>query len=126
MVNGLDKTKGKKFDEIKREMLPLIKILNESFCEFDKNEIHKERTFIFSLRSPAGTNGDFYIINQKDMLSYRYDYGDDIKSMFLHSATNIDGKDERGNKYYEIVLGESLYEIVFGKSLNEKGKEYKL
>ena len=44
LVNGLDKTKGKKFDQIKEEMQPLIKILKEIFCEFDKNEIHKERT----------------------------------------------------------------------------------
>ena len=46
LVNGLNKTKGEKFDQIKKEMEPLTKILKEIFCEFDKNEIHKERTFI--------------------------------------------------------------------------------
>ena len=79
LVNGLDKTKGKKFDQIKKEMQPLIKILKEIFCEFDKNEIHKERTSIFALRSPAGFHDDFYIINNKDdMLGYSSDDdGDD-------------------------------------------------
>ena len=125
LVNGLDKTKGEKIDKIKKEMLPLIKILKEIFCEFDKNEIHKERTFIFPLRSRADCGGYFYIISQKDMLRYNYGVVDDIKSMSLHSATNIDGKDKRRNKY-EIVLGESLYEIVLGKALYENGKEYKL
>ena len=65
LVNGLDKTKGKKFDQIKKEMQPLIKILKEIFCEFNKNEIHKERTFIFALRSPSGFHDDFYIIITK-------------------------------------------------------------
>ena len=50
LVNGLDKTKGEKFDKIKEEIQPLIKILKEIFCKFDKNKIHKERTFIFPLR----------------------------------------------------------------------------
>ena len=78
LVNGLNKTKGKKFDQIKKEMQPLIKILKEIFCEFDKNEIHKERTFIFALRSPAGSHDDFYIINNKDdMLEYSSDDDDD-------------------------------------------------
>ena len=116
LVNGLDKTKGKKFDQIKKEMQPLIKILKEIFCEFDKNEIHKERTFIFALRSPAGFHDDFYIINNKDdMLEYSSD--GDVKSMFLHKATNKDEKDERKHHYYEIVLDHSLHG---GK------KEYKL
>ena len=60
LVNGLDKTKGEKFNKIKEEMQPLIKILREIFCEFDKNEIDKEITFIFPLRSPAGYHDDFY------------------------------------------------------------------
>ena len=137
LVNGLDKTKGKKFDKIKKEIEPLTKILKEMFCEFDKNEIHKERTFIFALRSPAGTHDDYYIINYKDDLLRKsfddnynfYDdvnddnddddndddndnynvYDDDIKSMFLHKSSNKDEKDERKFKYYSIVLDESLY-----------------
>ena len=135
LVNGLDKTKGKKFDQIKKEMQPLIKILKEIFCEFDKNEIHKERTFIFALRSPAGYDDDFYIINNKDyMLEYSSDDNDDIKTMFLSEYINKDEKDdintmflgeyinkdekdERKYKYYHIVLDHFLY--------GDK-KEYKL
>ena len=83
LVNGLDKTKGEKFNQIKKEMQPLIKKLKEIFCEFDKNEIHKERTFIFALRSPAGFDDDLYIIDNKNISKYTTD--GDIKSMFLHS-----------------------------------------
>ena len=68
LVNGLNKTKGKKFDMIKKKIEPLTKILKEIFCEFDKNEIHKERTFIFALRSPNGTDDDYYNINYKEDL----------------------------------------------------------
>ena len=138
MVNGLDKTKGEKFDQIKKEMQPLIKILKEIFCEFDKNEIHKERTFIFALRSPAGFHDDFYIINNKDdMLRYysddddddddddndikimylHIDFINDIKSNYLPFATNKDEKDERKDKNYSIVLDASLHDFE---------KEYKL
>ena len=110
LVNGLDKTKGEKFDQIKEEMDPLIKILKEIFCEFDKNEIHKERTFIFPLRSPTGYHNDFYIINEKNILDYGYEDEDGyIKRMFLHTATNKDEKDKRKDKYYSIVLDESLH-----------------
>ena len=120
LVNGLDKTKGGKFNQIKKEMQPLIKILKEIFCEFDKNEIHKERTFIFALRSPAGSHDDFYIINNKDYLIEYSSDDDDFKSMFLRFTnkdirglflpfvTNKDEKDERKNKYYSIVLNYSL------------------
>ena len=115
LVNGLDKTKGKKIDKIKKEMQPLIKILKEIFCEFDKNEIHKERTFIFALRSPAGYHTDNYIFNNNyEMLDYSsYDYDDDdndIKCMILLKSTNKDEKDERKFKYYKIVLDYSLHE----------------
>ena len=113
LVNGLDKTKGEKFNQIKKEIQPLIKILKEIFCEFDKNEIQKERTFIFPLKSPAGFHNDdyLYVINNKNYM-YRY-FFDDVKSMFL--CFNIDKdeedeKDERKNNYYSIVLNYSLQE----------------
>ena len=86
LVNGLNKTKGEKFDQIKKEMQPLIKILKEIFCEFDKNEIHKERTFIFALRSPVGYDDDFYIINNKDDILSCYpddDNDNEVERMFL-------------------------------------------
>ena len=137
LVNSLGKTKGKRFDKIKEEFEPLIKILKEIFCEFDKNEIHKERTFIFPLRSPSGTHDDFYIINGEDILKKFYyiiydsddsvytdesddnddrddrDYSDEnknIRSMYLHINRNKDEKDERKYKYYRIVLENSLHE----------------
>ena len=125
LVNGLNKTKGEKFNKIKKEMEPLTKILKEIFCEFDKNEIHKERIFIFALRSPAGTHDDFYIINYKDdLLRKSFDdddddddnynvYDDDVKSMYLHYSTK---KDERKFKY----------EVVLDYSLHGGKKEYKL
>ena len=143
LVNGLNKTKGIKFKYIKKKLHPLTKILKEIFCEFDKNEIHKERTFIFALRSPNGTDDTFYIINYKDDLLKRSfgvyddvskdDYGifedfhngdydkdyEDLKTMFLHISSNKkDVKDERKLEYYSIVLDESLY--------GDGKKEYKL
>ena len=139
-VNGLNKTKGIKFKCLKKKLYPLIKKLKEIFCEFDKNEIHKERTFIFPLRSPNGTDDEFYIINYKDNLlersfgcyddicssdddifedffngeydrdEYNYEKDYDVMSMFLHSNTNKDEEDERKSKYYSVVLSESLHE----------------
>ena len=121
LVNGLSKTKGEKFDKIKKKMEPLTEILKEIFCEFDKNEIHKERTFIFPLRSPGGSHDDFYIINYKDDLLRTFSDIDnddsdneDVKSMFLHSSSNKKDKkdleDQRKNEYFSIVLDESLYD----------------
>ena len=109
LINGLAKTKGEKFDQIKEEMLPLIKILKEIFSEFDNNEIHKERTFIFTLRSPAGYHDDFYIINNKDDILRTYNDGfdgEDLKSMFL-SSRNRYAFDEKcylhdGEKKHEL------------------------
>ena len=94
LVNGLNKTKGQKFNQIKKEMEPLTKILKEIFCEFDNNEIHKERTFIFSLRSPSGKDDDFYIINNKDDMLIKYNEDDDngeIECMSLHDTNNDKG-----------------------------------
>ena len=128
LVNGLSKTKGEKFDQIKKEMQPLTKILKENFCEFDKNEIHKERTFIFALRSPIGFDDDFYIINYKDDLLRTFsddddDYDDDdyddndIKCMFL----------DKNIKKDENFINKIKYGIIKDYFLRE-GKEeiYKL
>ena len=148
LVNGLNKTKGIKFKYIKKKLQPLIKILKEIFCEFDKNEIHKESTFIFPLRSPNGTHDDFYIINYKDDLLQRsfgcyddvspsdyyifedfyngeydideYDYDEDydIKSMFLHYPSNEKEVKDERKSKY--------YSIVLDNSLYSGEKEYKL
>ena len=138
LVNGLDKTKGKKFDEIKKEMKPLIKILKEMFCEFDKNKIYKERTFILPLRSPIVYNKnlciykkDFYIINNKENL-LKYDeeeeYGGDfrlygfyydVKEMNLFTNKK-DKQDKRKNRYCDIDLD------YYYLQDNEEHLEYKL
>ena len=120
LVNGLDKTKGEKFNEIKKEIQPLIKILKEIFYEFDKNEIHKERTFIFPLKSSSSFHDDeyFYVINNKEYLEYSYDdlksmflrFNKDLRDIFFPFAINSDEKDERKYKNYSIVLNYSLQE----------------
>ena len=114
-------------------MQPLIKILKEIFCKFDKNKIHKERTFIFPLRPYNGYgirkktsifplrpyNGygikDFYIINNKEnMLKYDeeeekfYGFYYDVKKMELIKK---DKKDKRKFRYYDIVLDYSLKKL---------------
>ena len=125
LVNGLDKTKGEKFDHIKKEMLPLIKILKEIFCEFDKNEIQKERTFIFALNPNDSYNKDFYIINNKNYLLRKYP---DINSMLLNQKDEKDEKDERKNKYYSIVLDYYLREFnkiicIFKNNSSHEGEK---
>ena len=99
LVNGLGKTKGEKFEQVKKEMQPLIKKLKGLFSEFDKKELHEERTFIFSLRSPAGFHDDLYIIDDKDILKFASE--GDIKCMFLNINLNKDEKDE-WKHYYEV------------------------
>ena len=100
-------------------MEPLIKILKEIFCKFDKNEIHKERTFIFQLRSPEGSHDDFYIINYEDELLRKYDDDDEsVKTMFLTPIEeDEDEEDKRKHSYYYIVSDYCLY---------HRGKEHKL
>ena len=148
LVNGLNKTKGIKFKYIKKKLYPLIKKLKEIFCEFDKNEIHKERTFIFPLRSPNGTDDEFYIINYKDDLLRRsfgcYDaitYSDD-EEIFDDIHNGEYDRDEydyekdydiktmflhcNNNKDEEDERKSKYYSIVLDKSLHGKGVEHKL
>ena len=148
MVNGLNKTKGIKFKYIKKKLYPLTKILKEIFCEFDKNEIHKERTFILPLRSPNGTDDKFYIINYKDDLLRRsfgcYDaitYSDD-EEIFddIHNG-EYDRDEYKYNKDYGIKSmflhsntnkdeederKSKYYSIVLDESLHGGKEEYKL
>ena len=141
LVNELDKTKREKFDQIKKEMQPFIKILKEIFCEFHKNEIHKKRTFIFPLSPHNGYDSkDFYIINNKEnMLKYdeeeeEYGFYYDVKEMKL-SINNLslfskrykkDKKDERKFRYYNIVLDYSLKNLDYFFQKIEKEEEYYL
>ena len=82
--------------------------MKESFFDFDKNEIHKKRTFILALRSPAGYHDDFYIINNKEnMLKYDeddLDYYYDLKCLYLNNAIKKDKEDKKDKrKYYKQV-----------------------
>ena len=148
LVNGLNKTKRKKFKYIKKKLHPLIKILKEIFCEFDKNEIHKERTFIFPLRSPSGTHDEFYIINYKDDLLRRsfgdydyvssddydifedfhngeydkdeYDYDKDYEDVEIMFLNSNKEKDEKDERKFK------YYSIVLEECLRGGEKEYKL
>ena len=107
LVNELNKTKGKKFEQIKKGMEPLMEILKEMFSDFDKNEIHKERTFIFPLRSPAGTHDDFYNINYEDELLRKYssDDDEDIECMFLSEKSSLDNNKKRSlDKYVNGIV----------------------
>ena len=84
LVNGLGKTKGEKFDQIKEKIQPLIKKLKYIFSEFDNNQLHKERTFVFPLRSPVGLYDTFFISDDKNILDIKLDkYYDYLKIMFL-------------------------------------------
>ena len=118
-VNGLSKTKGEKFDKIKKEMEPLTEILKEIFCEFDKNEIHKERTFIFPLRSPEGSYDDFYIINYKDDLLRKFsDDGDDVKILSLNtSSQKRQEKDKKKNSITVLDGKKVCFSILDGKKV---------
>ena len=148
LVNGLNKTKGIKFKYIKKKLYPLTKILKEIFCEFDKNEIHKESTFIFPLRSPNGTDDEFYIINYKDDLLRRsfgcYDdvtFSDD-EEIFddIHNG-EYDREEYNYHKDYDIKTmflhfntnkdeederKSKYYSIVLDESLHGGEEEYKL
>ena len=124
--------------------------MKEIFCEFDKNEIHKERTFIFPLRSPNGTDDDFYIINYKDDLLRRsfgaYDHvsvdDDYIFEDFYKGDYDYDYDEYDYNKDYDDIKSMFLhgntnkdekderkskyYSIVLDESLHGGGEEYKL
>ena len=148
LVNGLNKTKGKIFDKIKEELEPLTKILKEIFCKFDNNEIHKERTFIFPLRSPNGTDDDYYNINyQYDFLRKRsicnknYTDEEDEEDGMISLYNPSNEKDEEEDKYGIIGLflhnpsnkkevkdkrQNEYYSVVLDNSLYSGKKEYLL
>ena len=96
LVNTLDKTKGEIFDEIKEKLHLLREKLKSIFSEFDNNKIHKERTFVFTLRSPVGYYDTFFNLRLNDGEKYNYldilndeeldeelDEDNKIKTMFL-------------------------------------------
>lgn len=83
-VSSLSKTKKESFTQIKKELKPLIDCLKNNFSEFDKNEIHKNRTFIYQLRSPNWSDDDFYILDGTDFIRiYHEEDGNDVKGLSL-------------------------------------------
>lgn len=125
LVKGLEKTTGEKFDKIKKEMQPLINFLKEIFCAFDKSEIHKERTLLFTLRSPEGAEDEYYFLNNKDnmlmkslinndVFEYKNDDEDEVKFMDFEHYTKLKEnkkiiglyweKDERNYDFRDNVL----------------------
>ena len=95
LVSGLNKTKGEKFEHIKKRLKPLTEKLKEKFCEFGKNEIHEKRTFIFSLRSPLGYDNTFYIHNYKDDLLQKYQRSDERAILYARDENYDDEQDDK-------------------------------
>ena len=91
-VNSLSKTTDKKFDKVKKRLRFWIKVLKKMFYEFDKNDIHKDHTYIFAHRCEYGFDDQFYELNGKEYVAYR-DEKDGLRSMFL-SDVEFDKKFE--------------------------------
>ena len=126
-VNGLDKTKGEKFDIIKDILHPLIKKLKEIFYEFHHNELHEGRIFILAILSPAGASDEpFYIINnEKDMLEYEDQY-DCMKVLELIDSRkrNFDSIFcDRTKKDYTFLLRKENYRYVLDLYLYSSGNK---
>ena len=66
-VNSLGKTTDKKFEKVKRKLKLWVKLLKEMFCEFDKNDIHKNYTFIFANRMNMDSMIVFMNLMEKNM-----------------------------------------------------------
>ena len=91
-VNSLSKTTDKKFGKVKKRLRFWIKELKEMFYEFDKNDIHKDHTYIFAHRCECGTDEKFYTLNGKEYVANR-DEEDGLRSMIL-SDVEFDKKFE--------------------------------
>ena len=119
-VNSLSKTTDKKFDKVKKRLRFWIKVLKEMFYEFDKNDIHKDHTYIFAYNCEA-SDDKFYTLNGKDYLEDR-DEKDEIRSMILthvefdkkferpkYPFRRIDPETGEYKNYNESELGSDLY-----------------
>ena len=84
-VNSLSKTTDKKFDKVKKRLRFWIKVLKEMFYEFDKNDIHKDHTYIFDHRCKYGTDEHFYELNGKEYVANRDEKGG-LRTMFLFNV----------------------------------------
>ena len=118
-VNSLSKTTDKKFDKVKKRLRFMIKFFKEMFFEFDKNDIHKDHTYIFAYNCKF-SDDKFYTLNGKDYLEDR-DEKDEIRSMILTDVEfdkrferpknlfmRIDPETGEYEGYYESQLGEDL------------------
>ena len=99
LVNTLDKTKGEIFDEIKEKLHLLREKLKSIFSEFDNNKIHKERTFVFPLRSPVGYYDTSFNVRLNDGVEYNYldilnneELGEDNKIKMFLDYCSFDNK----------------------------------
>ena len=89
LVNSLSKTTSPKFEKVKLRLKEWINLLKEIFRKFDKNDIHKNYTFIFAHRCKLGSHDRYYEINGEDYLRYHEDEDKrkyKIKTMFLSWA----------------------------------------
>ena len=121
-VNSLSKTTGKEFDRVKKRLRFWIKVLKEMFYEFDKNDIHKDHTYIFAHRCELGTDDQFYNLNGKEYVANR-DEEDGLRSMYL-SDVEFDKKFEIPKSFFmrtnpETGEYETYRESELGHKLND-------
>ena len=113
-VNSLRKTTKIRFGETKKRYMKLIKFLKDMFPEFDKNDIHKDHTFVFPLIAQMyGEWDDYcYFMNGKEYVKFKdenqEDYDGSLRSMMIiNKDPSI--QDVKPNKY-EIVSKKVLFE----------------
>ena len=117
-VNSLSKTTDKKFDEVKKRLRIWIKFLKEMFYEFDKNDIHKDHTFIFDCCSDYYQH--CYELNGKEYIANRDKTGG-LRCMFL-TDVEFDNKQVKPENIFmrtdpEIGEYENYYESELGRDL---------
>ena len=83
-VNSVSKTTDKKFDKVKKRLRFWIKVLKEMFYEFDKNDIHKDHTYIFD--TCRVDDEHYYELNGKEYVA-NIDETGETRSLFL---TNVE------------------------------------
>ena len=126
-VNSLSKTTDKKFDKVKKRLRFWIKVLKEMFYEFDKNDIHKDHTYIFAHRCELGTDDSFYEINGKEYVANR-DEEDGLRTMYLYGV-EFDKKFESPKSLFRRTNPETgeygtYYESQLGNDLNKAHAEF--
>ena len=115
-VNSLRKTTKIRFGSTKQRNMKLIKFLKDMFFEFDKNDIHKDHTFVFTLKAQKyGDWDDYcYFMNGKEYVKSKdeneNDYDGSLRSiMIINKDSSI--QDDKSNKY-EIVSKKFYLKIL--------------